>query len=408
MDAILLEWGALLLRWVHIITGIAWIGSSFYFMHIDAALRPKPNMPEGAYGEVWEVHGGGFYEVRKYLVAPPTLPQQLIWHKWESYFSWLSGFLLLIWVYYLRADLFLIDPAVMSLSTPVAALIGVGSLVIGWFVYDFLCKSPIGKNDVMLAGVGFVYVVGMACFFQHVFSARGAFIHTGALMATIMSANVFLIIIPNQNKVIASLMAGQAPDPKLGAIGKARSTHNNYLTLPVLFLMISNHYPITYSSPYAYLVVALVLIAGALVRVFYNLSHAGKGQHWWTWIVALMCIAGAIVITLLSSNAARDSLGLSPLPQAMELAGQNPPQEAPAAVVDVVISRCSMCHAAEPVWDGITTAPKGVHLDTPAQIQRNKSEIYMQAVLTRAMPPNNLTEITDQERRVLRDWLKSM
>jgi uncharacterized membrane protein len=253
----------------------------------------------------------------------------------------------------------------------------------------------------------------MAYIFQHVFSARGAFIHTGALMATIMTANVFLIIIPNQSKVIASLKRGEAPDPRLGAIGKTRSTHNNYLTLPVLFLMLSNHYPITYSSPYAYILVGFILVAGAIVRVFYNLRHAGKGDHWWTWLVAALCILAAIAITIYSSSSARDQLGLAPLlapsPAVTDVARletQSNKAHVPDAVVDVVTSRCSMCHAAEPVWDGISEAPKGVRLDNAQAILQNRDEIYMQAVLTRAMPPNNLTAISDAERRVLRDWIK--
>ncbi len=404
MDAIFYEWGALLLRWTHIITGIAWIGSSFYFMHLDASIREAANMPKGAKGEVWEVHGGGFYEVRKYLVAPEHLPPELMWHKWESYATWLSGFSLLIWAYYFKASLFLIDPAVLNISAPTAAAIGIGALALGWIVYDALCKSPIGKNDVALAAIGFVYIIAMAALFQHVFSARGAFIHTGALMATIMTANVFLIIIPNQAKVIASLKKGETPDPTLGAIGKIRSTHNNYLTLPVVFLMLSNHYPITYSSPYAFVVVGLILVAGALVRVFYNLRHEGHGDKWWTWIVAALCIAAAVAITLTSTARSRDELGLAPLDSPTQLAGL---PEAPKQVANVVLSRCSMCHASEPVWDGIVTAPKGVRLDTTADIARHGEEIYMQAVLTRAMPPNNITEMPDSERRVLRDWLRS-
>jgi uncharacterized membrane protein len=402
MDALLLEWGTLFLRWIHIISGIAWIGSSFYFMHIDAALRPASNMPKGAYGEVWEVHGGGFYEVRKYLVAPDHLPQQLIWHKWESYFSWLSGFVLLGWIYYLKADLFLIDPAVRPLSSTAAIIISITSLVIGWLVYDVMCKSQLGENQILLAIVGFAFVILMAYFYQNVYSPRGAFIHTGALMATLMSANVFLVIIPNQTKVIASLKAGQVPDARLGAIGKIRSTHNNYLTLPVLFLMISNHYPMTYSSPYAYILVGFVLIAGALIRVFFNLRHAGKGEHWWTLLVATLFLCAAIAITLWSSTLAREQLGLSPLPPKIEVSQLN----APSAVVDVLISRCSMCHAAEPVWDGISAPPKGVRLDTPHMIELNKDEITMQTVLTRAMPPNNLTEMTDAERRIIKYWAR--
>ncbi len=404
METILHEWGSLLLRWVHIITGMAWIGSSFYFMHLDAALRPVKYGTKGADGEAWEVHGGGFYEVRKYLVAPESLPPELMWHKWESYTTWLSGFVLLIWGYYLKASLFLIDPAVLNISPVVAACIGLGGLALGWIVYDFLCKSPLAKNEVALAGVGFVYVIGMAAIFQHVFSARGAFVHTGALMATIMTANVFLVIIPNQKKVVASLKAGETPDPTLGEIGKIRSTHNNYLTLPVIFLMLSNHYPLTYSSPYAWAVVGLVLVAGALVRVFYNLRHSGKGDKWWTWIVAALCIAIAVAISVGASSTARDQLGWAPLDPPTRVAAA---VDVPKKVENVVISRCSMCHANEPVWDGIAIAPKGVKLETPADISRNAEEIYLQAVLTRAMPPNNITEITDGERRVLRDWLAS-
>ena len=402
MDALLIEWGTLFLRWIHIIAGIGWIGSSFYFMHIDAAVRPATNMPKGAYGEVWEVHGGGFYEVRKYLVAPDHLPQQLIWHKWESYFTWLSGFVLLGWIYYLKADLFLIDPAVMPLSAALAISISIASLVLGWLVYDLLCKSPLGHNQIVLAATGFVFVILMAYLYQNIYSPRGAFIHTGALMATIMSANVFLVIIPNQTKVVASLKAGEPPDPRLGAISKTRSTHNNYLTLPVLFLMISNHYPMTYSSPYAYVLVGFVLVAGALIRVFFNLRHAGRGDHWWTILVSAVFLCAAIAITLWSSSLVREQLGFLPLQPKTELAHL----AAPSAVVDVVISRCSMCHAAEPVWDGISSAPKGIRLDTPHMIQLNKDEIYMQTVLTRAMPPNNLTEMTDPERRVIKQWIR--
>ena len=404
MIVIMHEWGALLLRWVHIVAGIAWVGSSFYFMHVDAAMRPVAFGSKGADGEVWEVHGGGFYEVRKYLVAPASLPPELLWHKWESYATWLSGFSLLVWTYYFQASLFLIDPAILNIGPIVAALIGVGALLLGWLVYDRLCKSRIGDNDVALAAVCFAFIVGMAAFFQHVFSPRGAFIHTGALMATIMSANVFMVIIPNQSKAIALLKAGKTPDAKLGQMGKVRSTHNNYLTLPVLFLMISNHYPMTFSSPYAWAVVALMLIAGALVRVFYNLRHEGRGDKWWTWAVAAACVCAAVAITMSASSIARDELGMTPLDPPRRFAGE---ADVPKKVASIVVGRCSMCHANEPVWDGIAAAPKGIKLDTPADMARHAREIYMQAVLTRAMPPNNITEISDGERRALRDWIEA-
>ncbi len=401
MEGILLEWGGMLLRWVHIITAIAWIGSSFYFMHIDAALKPLPRVKNAADGELWEVHGGGFYHVQKYLVAPEQLPKELIWHKWESYTSWITGFFLLIWVYYVSAEVYLIDPAVRQISVGVAALIGIASLLLGWVVYDALCKSPLAKNDVALAAVGFAYIIFMAWFFQQVFSARGAFIHTGALMATMMTGNVAMVIIPNQRKVVAALLKGEAPDPKYGKIGKQRSTHNNYLTLPVIFLMISNHYPLSYSSPYAYIVVGLILVAGAVIRHFYNERHAHRGNHWWAWPVAAIALLIAIYISMPQTSAGRKFLGLGDLPAATDVAGF---PKAPEAVAEIVTSRCSMCHAHEPVWQGIHTAPKGVRLDTPELVQRWRHEIVVHAGLTRAMPPNNITEMSEEERAVLRSW----
>ncbi|GLS19754.1 membrane protein [Labrys miyagiensis] len=400
----LYEWGSLLLRWTHVITGIAWIGSSFYFMHLDASIRRTPDIPEGKGGEAWEVHGGGFYQVRKYLVAPDFLPEELTWHKWQSYSTWLSGFCLLLWVYYAQSSLLLIDPSVRELSPLAAFCIGIGGLAIGWLFYDYLCKSPIGKDDTRLAAIGFAFVVFMAWFFQQMFSARGAFIHTGALMATMMSANVFFVIIPNQHKVIAALKAGQEPDPALGKAAKQRSAHNNYLTLPVLFLMLSNHYPLTYSSPYAFVVVGAILIAGALIRVFYNERHAGRGDKWWTWVVAALLVWGAISLSAYSSPAFRDAFDLGALeaPKTTDtvLASTVPPQ-----VSDVLTRRCTVCHATTPVWQGINTPPKGILLDTPTNVARNAHEVLIQAVMTHAMPPNNVTEMTMDERHVLRDWL---
>ncbi len=404
MDAFLLEWGSLLLRWLHIITAMAWIGASFFFMHLDASLRASHDIPAGQGGAAWQVHGGGFYEMRKYFVAPATLPEELTWHKWQSYWTWLSGFVLLCWVYYAQASLYLIDPAVMALETWQAAAIGIGGLLFGWLVYHRLCKSPLGRNDALLALVGFVFVVAMSWLFSRVFSGRGAMIHTGALMATIMTANVAHVIMPNQRKVIASLKAGEAPDPKLGKEGKQRSTHNNYITLPVVFMMISNHYPMTWSNQNAIpLVTALVLVGGAIVRHFYNVRHADHDRSpWWAWAVAALVALVAFYVSLSASPAGRARLGLAPVEAPNAVAAVLPP----AAAVDVVVGRCSMCHAAEPVWDGIGSPPKGVLLDTPERIAHQAAAIRMQAVLTHAMPPNNLTGITPDERRVLAAWLE--
>jgi uncharacterized membrane protein len=401
MDPILAEWGSILLRWAHVITGIAWIGSSFYFMHLDASIRTIPEIPAGKGGAAWEVHGGGFYEVRKYLEAPAHLPREMIWHKWQSYSTWISGFFLLVWVYYAQSDLYLIDPSVRALSPLQAVLIGIGGLALGWLVYDGLCRSPLAKNEIALAAVGFAFIVAMTYAFQLMFSGRGALVHIGAMMATMMSGNVFLVIIPGQKKIIAALTSGQTPDPALGKRAKIRSTHNNYLTLPVLFLMLSSHYPLLYSTPHLPAIVGLVLIAGALIRHFYNVSHAGKPEPWWTWAVAALCMWLALWITSTASPLGRDRLGIGPLPAQAVLASQ---PKAPQHIVDIVTGRCAMCHAREPVWTGIGIAPKGVLLDEPHHIQRQKEAIRMHSVLTRAMPPNNITGLTLDERRTLASW----
>jgi uncharacterized membrane protein len=405
MDAILYEWTSLLIRWLHMITGICWIGSSFYFMHIDASIKQVADIPAGKGGESWEVHGGGFYQVRKYLVAPAKLPVELIWHKWEAYWTWISGFFLLVWIYYFSSDLYLIDPAVRQISPAVAAAIGIGSLALGWIVYDQLCKSPLAKNEVALAAVGFAFIILMAWAFQQVFSGRGALIHIGALMATIMSGNVFINIIPNQKKVIADLIAGREPNPAYGQQAKTRSNHNNYMTLPVLFLMISGHFPLTFSTPYAWVIVGLVLVAGGVVRHFYNQRHAGRGDPWWTllwtWGLAALCIVAAIAVSMLGSPAGRDRLGLAPLKSADASLAVALPKEVDA----IIVTRCAMCHARAPVWAGLASPPNGILLETPEQIMRAAHQIRVQSVMTTAMPPNNITQMTPQERQILAAWL---
>jgi uncharacterized membrane protein len=403
MDPILQEWGSFLLRWVHVITAIAWIGASFYFMHLDASLRPTPALPAGKGGEAWEVHGGGFYQVQKYMIAPAHMPEHLIWHKWQAYSTWISGFFLLGWIYYGSPDLYLIDPAVRDIGPAGAAAVGIGGLLLGWVFYDQLCKSRLGDNDFRLGAVLFVFIIAVAFVFQQVFSGRGAMLHTGAVMATIMTANVAMNIIPGQRKVVAALKAGQEPDPAIGKAAKQRSTHNNYLTLPVLFLMMSNHYPHTYSTQWAWVIVALVLVAGALVRHFYNVRHSGGGDPWWMWGAAAVCVLLAVGISYTSSPLGRERLGLSAAAAPVEVASAAP--AAPAEAVEIVVSRCSMCHAAEPAWTGIAIAPKGVMLDTPERIARQAEAIRYHAVLTASMPPNNITGLEPDERRVLAEWL---
>jgi uncharacterized membrane protein len=407
LDAYLMEWGSLLLRWLHVITGIAWIGSSFFFMHLDASLRATPDMPADKGKHAWQVHGGGFYEMKKWFVAPAAMPAELTWHKWQSYWTWISGFFLLVWIYYAQASLYLIDPAIMELTAWQASLIGLGGLAGGWIVYDVLCKSPLGKNDNLLALTGFGFVILMSFVFSQVFSGRGALIHTGALMATIMTANVFFIIIPNQTIVVADLVAGRTPDPKYGKIGKQRSTHNNYITLPVVFLMLSNHYPVTYANNAVIpAIVTLVIIAGAIIRHFYNIRHGDHAKSpWWTWFVAAGCLWLAFWIAMASSPGGRERLGMKALDdRRVARAGLALP---PDHVTNIINGRCAMCHAPEPVWPGIQIAPKNVMLDTPAAIALQADAIRMHSVLTHAMPPNNLTGMTREERLELAGWLKA-
>jgi uncharacterized membrane protein len=405
-EAYLMEWGSLLLRWLHVITGIAWIGSSFMFMHLDATLKATPDMPPEQGKHAWQVHGGGFYEMKKWYVAPASMPPDLTWHKWQSYWTWISGFFLLVWIYYAQANLYLIDPTIMPLTTMQASAIGVGGLIIGWVVYDLLCKSPLGKNDNLLALVGFGFVVLMTWAFAQVFSGRGALVHSGAMMATIMTGNVFFVIIPNQKIVVADLIAGRTPDAKYGKMGKQRSTHNNYITLPVVFLMLSNHYPVTYANNAAIpAIVTLVIIAGAIIRHFYNVRHADHAKSpWWTWLVAALAIWTAFWIAMASSPGGRDRLGMKAMDERRVIAAgiALPPDH----ITSIVSSRCSMCHAAEPVWEGIQIAPKGVMLDNPASIALQKDAIRMHSVLTHAMPPNNLTGMTMDERRQVAVWLR--
>ncbi len=398
IDPQISEWISQILRWTHVITAIAWIGSSFYFIHLDLSLKKREGLAEGVGGEAWQVHGGGFYNMRKYLVAPPELPRELTWFKWESYSTWISGFFLIVWVYYLHADLYTIDPAVRALQPWQAAAIGIGGIALSWLVYEGLCRSPLGRNGVVLGIALFFYVLAAAYAFTQVFNGRAAFLHTGAMIATWMSASVFFIIIPNQKKVVAELLAGRSPDPRLGKEAKLRSTHNNYLTLPVIFLMLSNHYPLAWSSRHAVAIIGLIVVTGAVIRHFFNSQHAGKGSPWWTWAVAAWCMALAVWLSI---------TGKPGYANMAELPGGAPPALAASfdEAVLAIQARCSMCHAAEPAWDGISIAPKGVRLDTPEEIRRHAEVIRVQSVLTHAMPPNNITEMTLDERRAVATWL---
>ena len=299
MDVFLGEWVNLLLRWFHMIVGIGWIGTSFYFMALDYGLDTKERKSEGVYGTAWEVHGGGFYHVEKFTVAPPHLPAHLHWFKWDAYLTWVSGFGLMIVQYYLHANSYLIDASVMPLEPWQAIAISIVSLLAGWAIYEALCRSPLGQNTTVLAILVFALILLASVLYTRVYSPRGAFLHVGAFVGTIMAFNVFMIIIPNQRKMVAQLLAGQVPDARYGQIGKQRSTHNNYLTLPVLVMMVSPHYPFLSAHPQSWLVVALIIIAGALIRHFINRVDAGDriGTFDWTLPVAAFALICAIWIT---------------------------------------------------------------------------------------------------------------
>ncbi|MGH6761102.1 MAG: urate hydroxylase PuuD [Phyllobacterium sp.] len=401
--AIAWDWLSFAVRWLHLITGIAWIGSSFYFVALDLGLRQRPDLPKGAYGEEWQVHGGGFYHIQKYLVAPEQMPEHLTWFKWESYATWFSGFVLLCLVYYAGADLYLIDPNVLDVSVPVAIAISIGSLVFGWFAYHNICKLMLGKSDTALMVLLYAVLVVVAWAYTHLFTGRAAFLHLGAFTATIMAANVFMLIIPNQKIVVADLIAGRKPDPKYGKIAKQRSTHNNYLTLPVLFLMLSNHYPLAFGTQYNWIIASLVFLMGVTIRHWFNTRHARKGNPTWTWLATAILF---VIIIWLSTVPKELPVGIEARASAM----QQPFIESAdfPRVRDTVLGRCSMCHAKEPGWEGIIAPPKGVVLETDSEIAAHAREIYLQAARSHAMPPANITAVSEEERKLLATWYESV
>jgi uncharacterized membrane protein len=399
--AVLWEWVEIAVRWLHVVTGIAWIGSSFYFIALDLGLQRDPPPPSGADGQEWQVHGGGFYHIQKYLVAPDALPEHLTWFKWESYATWLSGFAMLVLVYYLGAEFYLIDPTIMDLSVLQAVGISLASLAFGWVAYDLICKSRFGDDNTRLMIGLYVILVAMAWAYTQVFTGRAALLHLGAFTATIMSANVFFIIMPNQRIVVADLKAGRKPDPKYGKIAKQRSTHNNYLTLPVLFLMLSNHYPLVFATPYNWIIASLVFLMGVTIRHWFNTKHARRGNPHWTWGVTVVLF---LIIAWLSTATMRTA------PDEATLQGQAL-QFATAAgfddVTDIVIGHCSMCHATEPVWEGLHWPPKGVVLETPAHVAHEARRIYLQAGISHAMPPAHRVPMDDDARAAIVAWFRA-
>ena len=400
--AVLMEWVEVAVRWTHVITAVAWIGSSFYFIALDLGLHRDRTLASGADGEEWQVHGGGFYHIQKYLVAPEAMPDHLTWFKWESYATWLSGFALLVVVYYLGAEFYLVDPDVADLAVWQAVAISSGSLGLGWLAYDFICKSRFGNDNTRLMVGLYILLVGMAWAYTQLFTGRAALLHLGAFTATIMSANVFLTIIPNQKIVVADLIAGLSPDPKYGKIAKQRSTHNNYLTLPVLFLMLSNHYPLAFATEYNWIIASLVFLLGVTIRHWFNARHARTGNPHWTWGLTLVIF---LLIAWLSTAP------MWRVDDVVRLQGTTlrfAEADGFAGVEAIVQGRCAMCHAAEPVWQGLHWAPKGVRLETSAEIASEARRIYLQAGISHAMPPANLSGIEPAERAAIVAWYRDV
>jgi uncharacterized membrane protein len=391
MEAYAGDWLQLILRWVHLITGIAWIGASFYFVWLDNSLDPPldpSDADKGVGGELWAVHGGGFYVVRKFRVAPEVLPRTLHWFKWEAYWTWISGFSLLVAMYYVHADLYLIDASVARLSSLQAIGSSLALIVVAWFFYDQLCKRLGFDSEAWIAVAMIAFVTLVAWGLAHLFSGRGLYIQVGAMLGTIMVANVAHVIIPAQRKLVEAKKQGVAPNPVEGRRGKQRSVHNNYFTLPVLFVMISNHYPLTYGHRYGWLILIAILLLAAWVRHFFNLRH--KGRVVWAIPVSAALGVVALAIAIAPANTPRSSAAVS--------FGE---------VQAIVQQRCAACHADHPTQAGFAVAPKDLKLDTPERIVASASKIYEQAVATRAMPIGNLTGMTDAERAAIAVWVAS-
>nr|WP_315394659.1 urate hydroxylase PuuD [uncultured Duganella sp.] len=391
-----LEWLNLIVRWLHVITGIAWIGASFYFVWLDNSIRPPAPGSElakkGVSGELWAVHGGGFYNPQKYLVAPAELPKELHWFKWEAYSTWLSGIALLTIAYYFNAQAMMIDKSVADISSLQAVGIGVGTLVVGWTVYDLLCRSPLGKHDLWFGIVVFLLIVAAAYGLTHVLSGRAAYIHVGALIGTIMVGNVLMLIIPGQRKMVEAMAAGGLPDPIHGQKAKQRSVHNNYFTLPVLFIMISNHYAMTYRHDHAWLVLAFIMAAGVFIRHFFNLRHKGRVE--WRYPAIGVALLAGVAVAIAPARPAAVAPAADPAAQF-------------AQVKAIIAQRCATCHAERPTQAGFAAAPLGVMLENDAEIHQNAEKIYKQTVQLKAMPLANLTQMTDAERAKIAAWYEA-
>lgn len=401
MIFLLEEWTELILRWFHVIAGIAWIGSSFYFIALDLSLKQNKNLPDKSHGEAWQVHGGGFYHLVKYLVAPSKMPSELTWFKWEAYATWVSGFALLALIYYAGAELYMIDIVKYDLEKYEAVIISLLGVVFGWVVYDFVCRLSLKTNVYVLISSIFILITVMSWAYSEIFSYRGAFMQIGTVLGTIMVANVLMIIIPGQKKVVASLLANETPNPIHGAIAKQRSLHNNYLTLPVIFIMISNHYPLIYATKYSWIIISIILIIGALIRHFFNIKHTGAKPPYWVCVPII--ILGSIIFYI--SDLGKPKLNnVKNTATLIELI----PEKTLVSAQEIIVSKCSMCHAKEPLWENMKSAPKLVNLETPTDIINNIDNIYKQSVLSYAMPPGNISFLEENERSLINQLYMSV
>lgn len=388
LESHFMEWLNIVIRLMHITFGIAWIGASFYFVFLENALNRTEDVRDELAGNLWAVHGGGFYYLEKYKVAPKTIPKHLHWFKYEAYFTWLSGFCLLFVVYYFNASAFLIDKNVMDISATQGILIGIGSFVVAWLIYDVMCKSRLIKNQLLFSIIGFTILIAFAWFYCHVFSARAAYIHFGAMIGSIMVANVFFVIIPGQKEMVRCAKLGIPLDPSLGKKALARSLHNNYFTLPVLFVMVSNHFPSTFGYEYPWLILGIISLGAAGVKHYLNLKEK-KDLNVWILPVSVVILLAACFISAPSTN---------PYECKTEVSF--------AEVNEIIQKRCVQCHSASPTDDANKVAPNGVMYDTPESIVAKKDLIMQRVVITKTMPQNNKTNMTDEERNTLRCWIE--
>lgn len=392
MEAWLQQWLSLLLRWAHFITGVAWIGASFYFNWLENHLQrrlPTEDSQDPIAGDLWAVHGGGFYYLQKFRVAPAHLPETLHWFKYEAYFTWLSGFALLLVVYYWNASMYLLDPAVSAISPAQAIALGLASLLASWLVYDGLCRSPLRRQLLLLGILIFAWFALLAFMLSDFLSGRAAYMHVGAAIGSVMVANVFFVIIPAQKHLVAALLAGQQPDATKGLNALLRSRHNNYLTLPVLFMMIANHYPATYGSPYNWLVLAAFSLAAVGIRHWFNVRHLRNTQRWI--LPASVLVLFSLMLATLPVKRTTTVAGAGALPSTLD-------------IMPLIQRRCAGCHASQPTIGGFTAPPLGVAFDDVQQVENQAQRIYTVTVATRTMPLANMTGMSEEERELLAQW----